>query len=95
MGYVRKGASESGSRSRRKVAAGGDYCRGVELTRVTGQCTPSAPNPTLVALDRGPDELAVHVVDNGDLRLAFLPGVGGRLISVRCGGAELLWRNPE
>lgn len=61
----------------------------MELTRVT------SPAPTLVALERGPDDLAVHVVDNGDLRLAFLPGVGGRLISVRCGGTELLWRNPE
>lgn len=47
------------------------------------------------ALPCGPDALPVHVVDNGDLRLAFLPTVGGRLISIRCGGAELLWRNPD
>lgn len=62
----------------------------MDLTRVT-----DAAPLALTAPERGPDELAVLVVDNGDLRLAFLPGVGGRLISVRCGGAELLWRNPE
>lgn len=60
------------------------------MTRVT-----DSGRAVLRALDRGPDDLAVHVVDNGDLRLAFLPGVGGRLISVACGGVELLWRNPE
>lgn len=49
----------------------------------------------LTSLEHGADALPVHVVDNGDLRLAFLPSVGGRLISVRCGGAELLWRNPD
>ncbi len=48
----------------------------------------------LSPLELGADALPVHVVDNGDVRLAFLPSVGGRLISVRCGGAELLWRNP-
>ena len=66
--------------------------------------TDDAPGLALTALDpgrggadgaEGADALPVHVVDNGDVRLAFLPTVGGRLISVRCGGAELLWRNPE
>ena len=42
-----------------------------------------------------PGALPVHRVGNGELELAFLPSVGGRLISVRCRGAELLWRNPE
>ncbi len=54
----------------------------------------AAPPLVLTALEHGPGALPVHVVDNGDLRLAFLPSVGGRLISVRCGGTELLWRNP-
>lgn len=49
----------------------------------------------LTELDRGTDELPVRVVDNGDLRLAFLPTAGGRLISIQHGGRELLWRNPE
>lgn len=62
----------------------------MELTRVTAGSPGAAAEPTGRA-----DTLDVHVVDNGDLRLAFLPGVGGRLISLRCGGAELLWRNPE
>lgn len=53
------------------------------------------PALTLVELDRGDDDLPVHVVDNGDVRLAFLPTVGGRLISVALRGRELLWRNPE
>ena len=39
--------------------------------------------------------LPVLRVGNDDLALAFLPSVGGRLISVEVGGAELLWRNPE
>ncbi|BEP13502.1 DUF4380 domain-containing protein [Acidothermaceae bacterium B102] len=34
------------------------------------------------------------VVDNGDLSLSFLPQVGGRLISLRLGDDEVLWRNP-
>jgi microcystin degradation protein MlrC len=39
--------------------------------------------------------LAVGVVDNGDMRLGFLPSVGGRLLSLRSGGVEFLWRNPR
>lgn len=38
--------------------------------------------------------LPVHRIANPDLRLAFLPTVGGRLISLEVGGVELLWRNP-
>ncbi|WP_164990519.1 DUF4380 domain-containing protein [Agromyces albus] len=34
-------------------------------------------------------------MDNGTVALAFLPTVGGRLISVAAHGRELLWRNPE
>lgn len=49
----------------------------------------------LVELTRAPDGLPVHAVQTPDLRLAFLPTVGGRLISAQCRGAELLWRNPE
>lgn len=33
-------------------------------------------------------------MDGGPLRLAFLPQVGGRLISLRVHGSEVLWRNP-
>lgn len=42
----------------------------------------------------GGPEPVPHQVDTGDLCLTFLPGLGGRLLSVRCGGAELLWQNP-
>jgi len=35
------------------------------------------------------------VVETRDLRLAFWPGCGGRLISASTGGTELLWRNPD
>jgi hypothetical protein len=39
--------------------------------------------------------LDVLTVDNGALRLVFLPQVGGRLISLRVLGSEVLWRNPQ
>lgn len=39
-------------------------------------------------------DLDVLTVDNGELTLAFLPQVGGRLISLRLHGDEILWRNP-
>ena len=39
-------------------------------------------------------DLQVVTVDNGPLRLAFLPQVGGRLISLEVHGSEVLWRNP-
>lgn len=42
-------------------------------------------------LDRRGDFL---VVDNGDLRIVFWPGCGGRLISLRIRGREVLWANP-
>ncbi len=33
-------------------------------------------------------------LERGDLRLGLVPELGGRLLSVRHRGAELLWRNP-
>jgi hypothetical protein len=39
-------------------------------------------------------DLDVLVIGNGELELAFLPQVGGRLISLRLDGDELLWQNP-
>ncbi|MDO8108383.1 hypothetical protein Q6348_14385 [Isoptericola sp. b441] len=39
--------------------------------------------------------LPILRVGNDELELAFLPTVGARLISLRVGGAELLWRNPD
>lgn len=39
--------------------------------------------------------LDVLRVGNDTLELAFLPQRGGRLISLRVEGAELLWRNPD
>lgn len=53
----------------------------------------SVPELTRTAGDA--DRLEVLRAANDELELAFLPGVGGRLISLRCGGTELLWRNPE
>lgn len=49
----------------------------------------------VVRPERGPDELEVVLVDNGDVRLGLLPGLGGRLVSLVVGGVELLWRNPD
>lgn len=34
-------------------------------------------------------------LDNGVLRLGFLPVLGGRLLSLRHAGVEVLWRNPR
>ncbi len=39
--------------------------------------------------------IPVHWLSRGDLRLGLAPLLGGRLLSVRYRGAELLWRNPE
>lgn len=48
-------------------------------------------------------DLSTLRLDNGELSLVLLPGVGGRLMSLRArprgepvgAGAELLWRNPD
>lgn len=45
-------------------------------------------------LDSGDPDLPLHAVANDRLRLVFLPTVGGRLISLRVDGRELLWHNP-
>lgn len=45
-------------------------------------------------LDSGDPALPLRVVANDRLRLVFLPSVGGRLISLRVDGRELLWHNP-
>ncbi|GAA3614674.1 DUF4380 domain-containing protein [Kineosporia mesophila] len=39
-------------------------------------------------------DLDVLIVANDTLELAFLPQIGGRLISLQMLGAELLWHNP-
>jgi hypothetical protein len=41
------------------------------------------------------DDLDLLTVANDELRLVFLPQVGGRLISLQVVGAEVLWRNPS
>jgi hypothetical protein len=43
--------------------------------------------------DVGPWE--VVWLDNGVLRLGLVPALGGRLLSLRFGGLELLWRNAS
>lgn len=40
-------------------------------------------------------DLEVIQVSNQRLELCFIPDVGGRLISLRFDGTELLWRNPH
>lgn len=44
--------------------------------------------------ESGDAELPVYRLDNGEVALAFLPSVGGRLLSVSSDGREFLWRNP-
>ncbi len=34
-------------------------------------------------------------LDNGLVRLGFVPALGGRLLSVQVGGREFLWRNSS
>ncbi len=41
------------------------------------------------------DDLPLTVVETMDLRLTFAPTRGGRLLSVRAGDSELLWRNER
>jgi hypothetical protein len=41
------------------------------------------------------DGVDVLQVDTCELRLAFLPGIGGRLISLRRHGDELMWHHPR
>jgi hypothetical protein len=40
------------------------------------------------------DDLDVVTAGNDELQLAFLPQAGGRLISLRLNGDEVLWRKP-
>ena len=46
-----------------------------------------------VTVRRVGGELDVYWLENGLLRLGLVPALGGRLLAVRFGGAELLWRN--
>lgn len=41
------------------------------------------------------DDLDVVVVSNDEIRLGFLPQLGGRLGSCHFRGTEVLWRNPD
>jgi hypothetical protein len=45
--------------------------------------------------DSGDPNLPLLEVHNGPLRAAFLPSVGGRLLSLRIDDHELLWVNPH
>lgn len=49
----------------------------------------------MIRRDTGDPELIIEEIRTADLTLGFLPGVGGRLISIQAGGQEYLWRNPE
>lgn len=51
--------------------------------------------PTVRLLPGCPADQQVVVVDGGRVRLAFLPGVGGRLLGASVDGRELLWHNPR
>ncbi|MGM9471310.1 hypothetical protein ACS5PJ_04840 [Pseudarthrobacter sp. YS3] len=56
----------------------------------------TAPKAVATALlDSGDPGLALLEVDTGPLRAVFLPSVGGRLLSLRVDGHELLWVNPR
>ncbi|WP_426228648.1 hypothetical protein [Pseudarthrobacter sp. DSP2-3-2b1] len=57
---------------------------------------PTAPGTvTSTHLDSGDPDLVLLEVDTGPLRAVFLPSVGGRLLSLRIEGRELLWVNPR
>lgn len=51
-------------------------------------------SPGVRVLDSGDPELPLIEVDAGRLRAVFLPAVGGRLLSLRVDGLEVLWINP-
>ena len=51
--------------------------------------------PTFEFRDSGDHELPLFEVRSGSLAAVFLPTVGGRLLSLRVGGHELLWVNPK
>jgi hypothetical protein len=46
-------------------------------------------------IESGDPTMPLLVVETGQLRLVFLPAVGGRLISLVAEGRERLWRNAE
>lgn len=50
--------------------------------------------PELVTDTNGAAFPEVVWIDSGALRLGFVPAIGGRLLSVRLGETETLWRNP-
>ena len=43
----------------------------------------------------GDDALQLRVVQGERMRFAFLPSVGGRLLSLRIDDCEILWQNPR
>jgi hypothetical protein len=45
-------------------------------------------------IDSGDPALALLRINTGRLAAVFLPGVGGRLLSLRLDGTEILWVNP-
>ena len=49
----------------------------------------------LAALSGCDPELQVYTLSNDQLRLAFLPSCGGRLLGIEAFGQELLWQNPR
>ena len=42
-----------------------------------------------------PDRWSVLQLQQGDLQLTVLPGIGGRLWDVQVGGNSLLFQNPD
>lgn len=57
--------------------------------------TTNPERQSVTAASAGSADVPLLTVDNGELFLAFAPEQGGRLLSLRSGGVELLWRNPE
>ncbi|SMH38158.1 hypothetical protein SAMN06295885_1453 [Rathayibacter oskolensis] len=50
---------------------------------------------SIVVERRGSPELPLLAVTTPELALVFAPACGGRLLSLRASGRELLWQNPE